>query len=85
MAIFGWLMVGAVVIAYVEKMPIGDAVYLSFITGLSVGFGDIVPKTLIGRFIAVLIGFTGILFTGLVVAAIVETIRRTYHHSDKSD
>ena len=85
LAMFGWLMVGAAVISYFEKMPFGEAVYFSFITGLSVGFGDIVPKTLSGRFIAVLIGFTGILFTGLVVAAIVETIRRTYHHSDKSD
>jgi voltage-gated potassium channel len=84
LAMFGWLMVGAVVIAYVEKMPFGDALYLSFITGLSVGFGDIVPKTLIGRFIVILIGFTGVLFTGLVVAAIVETIRRTYKHSDTS-
>jgi len=80
-----WLIIGSVVIAYVEKMPFGDAVYLSFITGLSVGFGDIVPKTLMGRFIVVLIGFTGVLFTGLVVAAIVETFRRTYRHSNISD
>jgi hypothetical protein len=66
-------------------MPFGDAPYFSFIAGLSVGLGDIVPITPMGRFIAVLIGFTGVLFTGLVVAAIVETIRRTYQHSNTSD
>jgi CBS domain containing-hemolysin-like protein len=80
-----WLIIGAAAIAYFEKMPFGDAVYFSFITGLSVGYGDIVPKTVVGRLIAILIGFTGILFTGLVVAASVETIRKSFSRSGDSD
>ena len=70
------IMGGAVVIAATEKMSFGKAVYFSFITGLTVGYGDIVPATAIGRIISVVLGLTGILFTGLVVAVTVEAVRR---------
>ena len=70
------IMGGAVLIAATEKVSFGKAVYFSFITGLTVGYGDIVPGTAIGRIISVLLGFVGILFTGVVVATAVEAIRR---------
>ena len=70
------IMGGAVVIAATEKVSFGKAVYFSFITGLTVGYGDIVPGTAIGRVISVVLGLTGILFTGVVVATAVEAVRR---------
>ena len=70
------IMGGAVVITATEKVSFGKAVYFSLITGLTVGYGDIVPGTAIGRVISVLLGLTGILFTGVVVAAAVEAVRR---------
>ena len=70
------IMAGAVAIAATEKVSFGKAVYFSFITGLTVGYGDIVPATAIGRVVSVLLGLTGILFTGVVVAVTVEAIRR---------
>ena len=70
------VMGGAVVITATEKVSFGKAVYFSFITGLTVGYGDIVPGTAIGRVISVLLGLIGILFTGVVVAAAVEAVRR---------
>jgi voltage-gated potassium channel len=69
-------MTGAVIITATEKVSFGKAVYFSFITGLTVGYGDIVPGTAIGRVISVLLGLTGILFTGVVVAVAVEAVRR---------
>jgi len=82
---FLWLLVGAAAIAYFEEISFGEAIYFSFVTGLTIGYGDIVAKTAVGRLVAVLIGFIGVLFTGLVIAAVVETIRSTYQHSEVSD
>ena len=73
--LLAFIMAGAVVIAATEKMSFGKAVYFCLITGLTVGYGDIVPGTAIGRIISVLLGLVGILFTGLVVAAAVQAVR----------
>ena len=36
----------AAVITHIDKMPFGEALYFSFITGLTIGYGDIVlPQT----------------------------------------
>jgi len=48
--------------------------YFAFITGLTIGYGDIVVKTPVGRILAVLIGFIGVLFSGLVVAAALRAV-----------
>jgi hypothetical protein len=79
LTLFAFLMGCAAAIAYVEKLPFGEALYFSFITGLTIGYGDIVMKTSLGRFIAILIGFIGVLFTGLVIAVAVLAVRKTYH------
>ncbi len=76
-ALLALIVVGAVIIAGVETIPFGDAVYFSFITGLTVGFGDIVAHTAVGRWVAVLLGFVGIIFTGLIVAAAVHAVQET--------
>lgn len=76
------IFMGALAISLVENMPFGDAVYFSFVTGLTIGYGEIVVKSTLGRCVALFIGFIGILFTGLVIAAAVEAVRRTYHHSE---
>jgi voltage-gated potassium channel len=78
-AILALVVIGAGAIALVEKLPFGEALYFSFVTGLTIGYGDIIVKTALGRFVALLIGFIGILFTGLVTAAAIEAIRKTYH------
>ena len=58
----------AIVIALVEGISIGNAMYFSFITAFTIGYGDITPITIIGRVLSVIIGLIGIIFTGLVVA-----------------
>jgi hypothetical protein len=50
----------AVVIAQIEKPLFWDALYFSFITGLTICYGDIVVKTPFGRLVAVLLGLIGI-------------------------
>ena len=72
------IMTGATIIAATEKVSFGEAVYFSFITGLTVGYGDIAPITAIGRVISVLLGLIGILFSGVVVATAVEATRHAW-------
>ena len=71
-------MIGAgLLIGYFEKWRVGDALYFTFVTGLTIGYGDFIPKRMISRLLAVGIGFTGILLTGLVAAVIVQALSAT--------
>ena len=58
-------------------MRFGEALYLSFITGLTIGYGDIVVKTPVGRLFAVLLGLIGIIFTGIMVAAAIRAVEKS--------
>jgi hypothetical protein len=71
------LVLGGFAIAKVEGIKLGDAVYFAFITGLSIGYGDIVPKTDLGRIVSVAIGLVGVLFVGLTVAIATRALRDT--------
>jgi hypothetical protein len=77
------IVAGAAAVSLFEKMPFGDALYFAFVTGLTIGYGDIVVKTPFGRLMAILIGFVGILFTGLMVAVLVYAVRESIEESRK--
>jgi uncharacterized membrane protein len=62
-------------------MPFTDTLYFAFVTGLTIGYGDIVVKTPVGRLVAILIGLVGILFTGLMVAVLVYAVRESFKES----
>jgi voltage-gated potassium channel len=64
-------------IGVLEGWSIGDAVYFSFVTGLTIGYGDIVPRQALTRALAIVIGFGGILLTGLVAGIAVNAMRAT--------
>ena len=67
----------AVVIAQIEKLLFWDAFYFSFITGLTIGYGDIVVKTPFARLIAVLLGLIGIIFSGIMVAGAIRALEKS--------
>jgi len=50
-------------------------VYFCAITALTIGYGDVVPTTALGRIDAVLLGLIGLVFTGLIVAAFVRGVQ----------
>ena len=83
LALFALIVINGWAISYVEKLPFGDALYFAFITGLTIGYGDIVVKTPVGRILAVLIGFIGVLFSGLVIAVAVRALRETVEELEK--
>ena len=70
------------IIGYLEDWPLGNATYFTFVTGLTVGYGDLVPSRFITRFLSVLIAFIGILLTGLVAAMGVQALREARSDAD---
>jgi hypothetical protein len=68
-----------------ENIPLGEAIYFSFITGITIGYGDIVPHTTVGRVVSIALGFVGILFTGLVVAVMVRAVQETWKELGKPE
>ncbi|MBS0451485.1 MAG: two pore domain potassium channel family protein [Proteobacteria bacterium] len=69
-------------VAGLEGWPLSDGLYFSFVTGLTVGYGDLVPKTGGGRVLAMSIGLGGIVLTGFVVAVAVEALRSAVASAD---
>ena len=70
-------------IGRLEGWRAADAIYFAFVTGLTIGYGDLVPQTLAGRALAIVIGLCGILLTGLVVALAVKAFT-AMHASEES-
>jgi len=64
-----------IAVAYVEGWTVGDGIYFAFVTALTIGYGDLTAKRTLGRIIAILIGFNGIVFTGVIVAVAVQALR----------
>jgi Ion channel len=64
-----------VLIGVVEGWSLGDAVYFTFVTGLTIGYGDIVPRQALGRALAVGVGISGLFLTGLIAGISVYAMR----------
>ena len=64
----------AIVTAQVDDIPLTDAIYLVFITALTVGYGDITPSSGVTQTIGVLCGLVGVIFVGLLVAVSVRAL-----------
>jgi hypothetical protein len=59
---------------FVEEWSLGDAVYFTFITGLTIGYGDLVPRHAVTRMLAIGIGLSGVLFTSVMAAIAVHAV-----------
>ena len=64
------------VIAWREGWGLAEGIYFAFVSGLTIGYGDLVPKHPLSRTLAIVIGGTGILLTGLVAAIAVRALER---------
>ena len=71
------IVISAAVISQIEYLPFGEALYFSFITGLTIGYGDIVVKTPFARLVAVLLGLIGMITSGIMVAASIRAVERS--------
>src|SRR6476660_8850510 len=69
-------------IGFVESWSVGDAVYFTFVTGLTIGYEDIVPRQALARALAIGIGVSGLFLTGLIAGIAVYAMRRALTESD---
>lgn len=81
------ILMSSAIIARVENHNFIDAIWWSVATVTTVGYGDIVPSTLIGKMVAVLLMFSGIATLGLLTSSLnnifVRTGRQTDHKLDR--
>jgi len=61
-------------VGHLEGWRIGDSVYFAFVTGLTIGYGDFVPHSLLTRAITIGIGLSGVLLTALLAAVAVAAL-----------
>lgn len=75
----GVIFIGAVSISFVDGLDMGDALWWSFVTTATVGYGDIAPHSIGGRLIAVFLMIIGIGFlstlTGTISAFFIHHVR----------
>jgi hypothetical protein len=67
---FGWESLSVTPLHY------WDALYFSYVTQLTIGYGDIVPVGQVAKMIAVLEGFTGQIYIVTVIAMLITNIGR---------
>jgi ion channel len=63
-----------VVVGMLEGWSLQESIYFAFVSGLTIGYGDLAAKTLLGRTLAILIGVCGVLFTALLAAVAVRAL-----------
>ena len=72
-----------VVIGLIEGWSVQESIYFAFVSGLTIGYGDLAPKTLLTRMLAILIGVCGVLLTALVAAVAVKALTMVRGDGDK--
>ena len=73
-ALLGMIVVLGLIAGLLEDWSVSDSVYFAFVSGLTIGYGDLAPKTSVARVLAIVIGICGVLLTGLVAAVAVKAL-----------
>jgi hypothetical protein len=58
----------------IEGRSLQESMYFAFVTGLTIGYGDLVPKALLTRVLAIAVGLTGVMLTAMVAAVAVKAL-----------
>lgn len=83
--LFLLIVVVGLIISYLEGWPPLDGVYFGFVTGLTIGYGELVPKLGVSRVLAILLGFNGVLMTAIFAAISVRAIEVAVRASGKDE
>ena len=61
-------------VGVIEGWSVHESIYFAFVSGLTIGYGDLAPKALLARVLAIAIGVCGVLITALVAAIAVKAL-----------
>lgn len=82
-ALTGIFVVLGLVVGVREGWSVQESIYFSFVTALTIGYGDLAPKTLLTRTPAILIGTCGVLVTALIAAVAVKALSSARDNSSR--
>ena len=57
------------------ELSAGAALYFAWVTGTTVGYGDLVPTTGVTRVLAIIVAIVGIVLTGMIVTIVIEAAK----------
>ena len=81
--LFAAIIIFGMLLWFLEPLCFWQAQYLAFITALTIGYGDLYPKSIPSQMIAILLGFLGIILTGTFVAVVIRAIQRADSRIEK--
>jgi tryptophan-rich sensory protein len=73
-ALLGIVVALGLVIGLREGWSIHESIYFAFVTCLTIGYGDLAPKFLLTRVLAIVIGLCGVMLTALIAAIAVKAL-----------
>lgn len=72
--LLGLIIAAGLVAGVIEGWSVHESIYFAFVSGLTIGYGDLAPKLLLARVLAIFIGICGVLVTALVAAIAVKAL-----------
>ena len=72
--LLGLIIAAGLVAGRIEGWSVQESIYFAFVSGLTIGYGDLAPKLLLARALAIAIGVCGVLVTALVAAIAVKAL-----------
>ncbi len=72
--LLGLIVAAGLVVGLIEGWSVQESIYFAFVSGLTIGYGDLAPKSLLARVLAIFIGVCGVLVTALVAAIAVKAL-----------
>ena len=72
--LLGLIVALGLVVGLLEGWSVQESIYFAFVSGLTIGYGDLAPTSLLTRVLAILIGVCGVLMTALLAAIAVKAL-----------
>jgi hypothetical protein len=68
------IVVLGLIVGLIERWSVQESIYFAFVSGLTIGYGDLAPASLASRALAIAIGLCGVLVTALLAAIAVKAL-----------